>query len=564
MPTWGAVGFADKNTVYYIGGWDGRARADVWSYTADGQQEHVADLPSGREWAALAWTGQYAYIFGGSMLDEVVRFDPAARTAVIVSHMPFGGMAYFGASYVPDRQEIVVAGGGNDGDPHSELAVFSTKTETFVSSYALSEAISSNIVIFDGKMIDLIGGVTHQGTVGKIYRYFPGAYNAPASILSIGHNFKQGSVAVSNGHVYLLGGYSTAAISALNVETGQLVSSTTPLATPRSGAVAVAFNDIIYLMGGSDGTASPVGTVSAFRTASDGSIQPADSSPTPQSTAGTTSPTSSGAATPSAQPTPAPSRFPPADAAPSKAASLPWWVILGIIILGVVILLVVLSRRPRNGQASASLSSGDLATTGKRPATTQAESESGNKPRAPPSPGKTVYSHRRPTHVSAIVKRLSQDVCVTDPHGRHSFVATRWVDGQVREVCERCRFAGAALGVEGRVLPDPKVAVEGDAKLANERNWEGAEDLTIGVVAVAETEVAIMVEVADAAGRRVKTKPLGYLLPPGTRRHLDFAIRPVHAPDETGGVPIRFVVRETDTGRILNESNLRIETRDDV
>lgn len=140
-------------------GWTGTAKSDSIEI-----QE--ATLPSSRARASAVWTGEFVYIFGGTAVvddtsvrtDEIVRYDPATDTTILMSaKLPTGRK---GTSAVWDGQHAYVFGGVDENKSRlDEILRYDPETDSIeIMAATLPTGRHGTAAIWTGDHAYIFGG----------------------------------------------------------------------------------------------------------------------------------------------------------------------------------------------------------------------------------------------------------------------------------------------------------------------------------------------------------------------------------------------------------------------
>lgn len=137
---------------------------------------YASVLPSARAFTSNVWTGQYAFIFGGTdgtnALDEIVRFDPNADALVVLeSRLP---SARWGTSAVWTGQVALIFGGADAaGVPTDEVVEFNPLTGSVQVVGALPSARLLTSAAWTGTKAFIFGGSDGTNPLADIVGFDP-------------------------------------------------------------------------------------------------------------------------------------------------------------------------------------------------------------------------------------------------------------------------------------------------------------------------------------------------------------------------------------------------------
>jgi N-acetylneuraminic acid mutarotase len=245
----GIVGMLVSGAMFFI---PGTATAHDGTVTV-----MSARLPTVSALMPAVWNGTYAYVFGGgvtgpSVIDEIVRYDPATDTATTMNAKFSIGINQMAAVKV--GQDIYVFGGYYISGQTDEIVKYSPSTDTLtVMSARMPYSASMTNAVFDGTCVYLFGGWDAYNFRGEIWRYDPTSDTMTELSTRLPSPWR-GQAVWDGQYVYLLGGEGSAGYSnqilRFNPGTGEIAPMSATLPESMGFTSALWSGDHVYVFGG--------------------------------------------------------------------------------------------------------------------------------------------------------------------------------------------------------------------------------------------------------------------------------------------------------------------------
>lgn len=245
--------------IYLFGGYDGVVLDDILRYEPTSQELSVLDatLPTPREGISAVSTDQAVYLFGGRTsdgpTDEILRFDPGT-----------GNVSSINASLPSDRHGTVALWSGNvayviggqeaDGSLVDEVVSFEPGADP---SIRVAARLPEGLAGTGGSASDnlILGGETGEAPyrTDRVFRFDGGSVEK--TDLSLPTARREVSAASWDDRVFVFGGWDGGAVAEVvrvepEAETVDVMS--TGLPTARYGVATVNHENGIYVLGGQD------------------------------------------------------------------------------------------------------------------------------------------------------------------------------------------------------------------------------------------------------------------------------------------------------------------------
>ena len=224
-------------------------------------------LPSARNGAAGVWADGKAYVFGGhgpgGLLDEVVAYDPASGDAAVVARLP---EPLFTSAAVWTGEAVYLFGGSADGGGTglTDVLRFDPATRRVEKVADLPARTMAASAAWDPRPTPacprgcayVLGGSAAIGTYSRdVVRFDPAtrASTPMGPVLPVAHRL--GAAVWTGDAAYVLGGYDGAPLDQVvryDPVRNEAVTTKARLPNATHGAVAVAHDGKVHLLGGSD------------------------------------------------------------------------------------------------------------------------------------------------------------------------------------------------------------------------------------------------------------------------------------------------------------------------
>lgn len=255
--------FSDGKSVFVVGGLDGQGvfLSQIVRFDPDSNIVLILPekLPAPTQAAAVVWTGNAAYFFGGrnikSLLRQIVRYEPGTRTVTTrASQLP---VASYSMGAVWTGSMIYLFGGFNGTDSNQILSYDPATDILSTLNATLPVGAEASSTFWDGSKAWILGGANSSGPTDAIQVFDPSTGQATL----VGHlpYAEWSSPAFYDGHQFYLPGGASARSgysSILRFDPSSGVATTLPLTLPvpvtgRVGVWVPAFS-AAYLCGGAD------------------------------------------------------------------------------------------------------------------------------------------------------------------------------------------------------------------------------------------------------------------------------------------------------------------------
>lgn len=208
-PLMGTAAVWTGEHAYLFGGSDGTVRDGIVRYDpATGQVTTMnAELPGARDNATAVWTGRHAYVFGGwdgeRTLDGIVRYDPANDTLrTMDARLPEGRA---GAAAVWTGEAVYLFGGREGQFPTDDVLRYDPAEDRIDHLGAvLPDRIADAAAVWTGKAAYVFGG---EGYTDDVLRFDPATGRARHVDAELPTARGHLSAAWDGQYAYVLGGH---------------------------------------------------------------------------------------------------------------------------------------------------------------------------------------------------------------------------------------------------------------------------------------------------------------------------------------------------------------------